>query len=306
MGESQQSEAQTPVIIEVAVNGAGTKDRSPHFPCSTQEIVADAIACIDAGATIIHTHNDNIRKSGAIAAEAYAEVYREIRAVRPEAILHPTVVLADEQAERFAHLRPLAEQNLVDMASFDPGSTNVAFNPGSDGLPQREFVYANSYGEIAYAFASLCELGLGGSLAIYEPSFLRATLGFHAAGLLPRGSLVKLYFGGGRDPSGGPVNPFSFGLPPTEKALEAYLEMVEGSGLPWAAAVPGGDLVACGLAALTLQRGGHLRVGLEDYAGSRQPTNLELVSEAVTACAQAGRPVATARQARALLGFPTV
>src|SRR5215467_5583883 len=35
------------------------------------------------------------------------------------------------------------------------------------------------------------------------------------------------------------------------------------SGLPWSAAVLGGDVVGCGLAELAIRRGGHVRVGLE-------------------------------------------
>ena len=46
----------------------------------------------------------------------------------------------------------------------------------------------------------------------------------------------------------------TFGLPPTVRALEAYLEMLEGSGLPWSVAVIGGDIVACGLARAALER----------------------------------------------------
>ena len=293
-----------PVIIEVALNGGGTKERNPNVPREPSEIVADAIACIDAGASIVHSHIDDVVTAGQAAADRYAAAYREIRAARPEAMVYPTVVLAEDRATKFAHLPPLAQAGLIDMAAFDPGSTNFGFSPGPDGLPGREFVYVNSYGDIRYCFELLDELRIGASLAIYEPSFLRATLGWHQVGRLPRGSFVKFYFGGGRDFSGGGPNPFSFGFPPTEKALEAYVEMIEGTGLAWAAAVPGGDLVKSGMAALALARGGHLRVGLEDHAGERQPGNAELVHEAVAACAAAGRRVASPAEARAILDMP--
>ena len=45
-----------PVIIEVAVNGAKTREQQPHVPLTPAEVAADEIACIDAGATIIHNH----------------------------------------------------------------------------------------------------------------------------------------------------------------------------------------------------------------------------------------------------------
>ena len=96
----------------------------------------------------------------------------------------------------------------------------------------------------------------------------------------------------------------SFGLPPTRKALDAYLEMLEGSHLPWAVAVVGGDVVASGIAETALERGGHLRVGLEDFAGPRHPRNEELVAEAVAVAKRVGRRVASSREASELLGLP--
>src|SRR5262249_24188671 len=72
----------------------------------------------------------------------------------------------------------------------------------------------------------------------------------------------------------------------------AYLEMLDGSGLPWAVAVLGGDVIESGMARLALERGGHLRVGLEDYAGRRTPSNEELGAEAVALCRATGPPIA--------------
>ena len=90
-------------------------------------------------------------------------------------------------------------------------------------------------------------------------------------------------------------------------SLDAYLEMMdlEGCPLPWFSAVPGGDLLATPVARATLERGGHLRVGLEDHFGDRQPSNVELMREAVALCETVGRPVATPRQAREILGMAT-
>ena len=62
-------------------------------------------------------------------------------------------------------------------------------------------------------------------------------------------------------------------LRPTATALEAYLELLEPSGLPWSVAVLGGDMVGCGLAELAIRRGGHVRVGLEDYTGPGEPVS---------------------------------
>jgi hypothetical protein len=76
--------------------------------------------------------------------------------------------------------------------------------------------------------------------------------------------MVKLYFGGdwGVTAAGRGV---SFGLPPTEPALLAYLDMLHGTDLPWSVSLWGGDLMATPVPRLALERGGHLNVGLEQH-----------------------------------------
>jgi uncharacterized protein (DUF849 family) len=167
-----------------------------------------------------------------------------------------------------------------------------------------DLVYINSYRDIRYE-VGLCErFRLGPSVSIFEPGFLRAALAFHRAGRLPAGAMIKLYFGGEEGYLGGARPGVTFGLPPTAPSLGAYLAMLEGCDLPWSVAVLGGDVTASGLARLALERGGHLRVGLEDYAGPRQPTNEELVHDAVRLARTVGRPVATPEEAASILGLP--
>jgi uncharacterized protein (DUF849 family) len=107
--------------------------------------------------------------------------------------------------------------------------------------------------------------------------------------------MIKFYFGAGPG--------VSFGLPPTEPSLNAYLAMMEGTGLPWMVSAIGGDIVQCGLARLAIERGGHVQLGLEPYGGPRTPTNEELVREVVALAAKAGRPVAAITEAREMIGL---
>ena len=98
----------------------------------------------------------------------------------------------------------------------------------------------------------------------------------------------------------------STGLPPTARALDAYLEMImlAGCELPWSVAVMGGDLFETPVARLALERGGHLHVGLEDHLGSEQPTNEELVRRAIALCNEVGRPVASCAATAEMLALP--
>jgi len=290
-----------PVVIEVALNGVTTPERNPHVPRTPSEIAADALRCLDAGAAIVHNHIAEFAVDGPRAAEAYAEGWRSVLAERPDAILYPTIGFGAGAAERWDHMARLGDAGLARMAVLDPGSVNLG-GSGGDGLPAGGIVYVNTFEDIRHAVGVCARHRLGPSISIFEPGFLRATLAWARAGKLPAGSLVKLYFGddAGYLGDGGAA----FGLPPTRPSLEAYLAMLEGSGLPWAVAVLGGDVIASGLAKTAVERGGHLRVGLEDYGGPRRPTNEELVRDAVAVARAAGRAVATPAETARLLGLP--
>ncbi|HKK50611.1 MAG TPA: 3-keto-5-aminohexanoate cleavage protein, partial [Myxococcota bacterium] len=95
-----------------------------------------------------------------------------------------------------------------------------------------------------------------------------------------------------------------FGLPPRRSSLDVYLEMLGDLQIPWSVAVVSGEPWDGEVARHALERGGHLRVGLEDHAGDRTPSNLQLVEEAVALCAEMGRPVATAVEAGKIIGLP--
>jgi 3-keto-5-aminohexanoate cleavage enzyme len=285
-----------PVIIEAAINGATTKDRNPNVPQRPEEIAADALASIDAGAAIIHNHIDRTGISVEEAAARYLEGWRPILAARPDALVYPTIHFGPPLS--YEHLIPLADSGLLRVGLTDPGSVNLG-GAGPDGVPSGQFVYSNSFDTIRRAFDIHREHRLGPSLAIYEPGFLRTTVAWWRAGRLPAGAMVKLYFSTDRGLFGAP-----FGLPPTPRALAAYLEVLEGCDLPWAVSVVGGDVTESEVAPLALDAGGHLHLGLEFYGGEGAPTNAELVARAVKLCDQAGRKVATPGEAAEILRLP--
>lgn len=290
----------TPVIIEVALNGGTPRRRCPKVPKTIAEIAADGIACIDAGAAIVHHHNDEpvLGGSGDHAPAPYAEVWRRIRSRHPGAIFYPTMAGGGDGLtieRRYAHIEALARTGLLDLGLVDPGTTNIG-RFDREGAPRAEsLVYQNTYADAVYMIETCRRLGLGLSISIFEPGFVRVIAGYLRAGRLPAGAFVKFYFGGARA---------GFGLPPTPTALDAYLEMLAGWQLPWLASIQGGDLVGTlPFARHVIERGGHLQVGLEPNPDPDR-SNVELVAAAVDFCNALGRPPATSREARTLLGLP--
>jgi 3-keto-5-aminohexanoate cleavage enzyme len=271
------------VIIEVAINGANQS--APRLP---EQIAACAAACFDLGAAIVHNHIDFFG-TGEAAAARYLEGWQPVLATRPDALLYPTINGIGGVEERYSHMAALARSGALRIGVSDPGSVNLG----------PRFAYTNAGSDIDYQLGLCEEFGLVPTLAIFEPGFLRAALSYWRAGRLPAGTMIRFYFGGEAPEADGG---FWFGLPPTRPSLEAYLAMLDGCPLPWSVSVLGGDLFASALPQLALERGGHLRVGLEDYAGD-PVTNETLVSTAVALAEKAGRKPASCAETAEMLGL---
>jgi len=301
---SHRDVSRLPVILEVAVNGATPPERNPNVPRSSEEIAQVAVRCIAAGASIVHTHISDIGVSPRRAADLYLEHFRPILAEFPDAILYPTIVFGVPVEERVAHLGMLAEACGLKMGICDPGSLNLS-GTNDDGIPAPvDFVYTNSPHDTQYMF-EVCERHrLGPGISIFEPGFLRYVLAYRAAGKLPRGANVRLYLGGESSYRGEGHVDLLFGLPPRPSSIDVYLEMMAGTELVWSVAVLSGDIRDNDVARYTLERGGHLRVGLEDYAGPRAPSNEELVEEVLELVRESGRPLASPAEAAKLLDLP--
>jgi 3-keto-5-aminohexanoate cleavage enzyme len=289
------------VILELAINGETRKDRNPHAPRSPQEIAAVGIACLAGGAGMLHNHIDDPFLTGDAAATDYAQGWSDILASDPGAILCPTMAAGGDVEGRISHFAACASRYGARMAPLDPGSMNMPLSGGS-AVNAKVLSYINTYETIASVLEALCKQRLGASIGIYEPGFLRATVAFHRAGKLPPGSFVKFYFFGGRNYFDG-AQCVGFGLNPTATALEAYLEIIGDSGLPWAAAVVGGCVFTSGMARLALERGGHIRLGLEDFAGDRTPSNQELLDEVTSLARSLGRSPAGSSGTARILGL---
>lgn len=289
----------TAVILEVALNGTTTRGRNPHVPRTPAEVAEQAVDVLDAGAAIVHHHNDEpmFTVDGVHAVEPYLAAWDPVLAAHPDALLYPTMAAGARDipvTRRWAHVEELGRRG--HMTLVDPGSVNVGLlDDGTCPDAAAPEPYQNSFADTEYMFARTAELGAAPSISIFEPGFLRTTLTLHRHGRVPPGAIVKLYF----------ADRLQFGLPPTPAALEAYLELLEPSGLPWSVAVLGGDVVASGLAELAVRRGGHLRVGLEDFDDGRgtAPSNRELLEGALRVLDRVGATPASPAAARDIIGI---
>lgn len=291
--------AKSPLVVVASINGDRSKDDNPNVPRSDAEVIDCALACYDAGAAIIHAHPPSRAATGAAAADDYLRAWRPIRDARPGAVWYPT--LTKELGGEISHILALDDAIGMHFGCVDPGGVPFA-RLDEQGVPKGYF-YTNSLDSIAADFATLRARNLGVQLAVFEPHYLRIVLAFYAVGKLPEGAVLNLYFSGAHGVFG--PNSMPFGLPPTETALKAYLELIGDTGLPWTVSVWGDDLFDTPLPELAISLGGHVMVGLEPYFDAhRTPTNAELVERAVALASKAGRPVAGRDEALEVLACP--
>ncbi len=288
----------TPVILEAAINGVTTKDRNPNVPRSPAEITADAMRCLEAGASIVHNHTDDPIFDGVTAAHSpapYIEAWRPVLEKHPRAFLYPTMTGGGPHTtveQRYGHLPAIARAGCLTMGIVDPGSVNIGTFE-ADGTPStHDTIYLNSNADVRYMVDTCDALRVPVNFSIFDGSFMRMAAAYLRAGRIRHGGIVKIFFGS-------PLA--SFGIPASEAGLVAYLEMLGDCELPWSVAIPGGDLLSNEVAGLALERGGHLRVGLEDHAGPGQPTNVEILERAAKLCSDVGRPLASPDEAARLM-----
>lgn len=208
-----------PLVIEAAINGSKTKEANPNVPRTVEEIVAATLACVDAGATIVHNHNDepNFGEPSVHSAEPYEAAWSQIWNARPGLLIHPTT--SGERSctitDRFSHIVELHERDSLTMTTVDAGCLSLAIGGHEGPLPLP--VFGNSAADVDQLFGWCRDVDLPLHVSIFEPGFLRLTLAHRKAGRLPMQTKVQLHFGG---------EAALFGLPPTQASLNTYVEML--------------------------------------------------------------------------------
>lgn len=287
--------ARKKVWIEVALNGAWPRALQPNIPVTAAEIIAEGVACVNAGAAIVHAHTldpvSGRQNTDPDNCQTFiAGIQRQV-----DAIVYPTAVglpMPDDAALRCATTDELTRRGALEWGVLDPGSCNFSTREsaanlfGSDGD-----VYINGPRVLRASAESAAQNGWRPAYACYEPGFIRegAKLYRDIPGLKTPVFRFMLTSG------------FTFCFPPRDWAVEALARLMaeEAPGAPWMVAGLHVDLIPLIPAIVAL--GGHVRVGLEDAAFQCPRHNVELVAEAADAIRAAGGAPATAAEVRASL-----
>ncbi len=270
------SSAHAPVILTCALVGAElTREHTPYLPLSPDEIADSGVEAHAAGAAMLHLHVRDKAGKPTCNEAVFREVIEKIRA-RCDAILQVSTggAIGDSEDDR---LRPL--EAAPDMASLTTGSVNFG---GDVFLNPRPFVEK-------LAKAMLAK-GIKPEIEVFDTAMLEEGLRLAEAGLVRRPLHIDLVLG------------VPGALAATERNLD-FLRAGIPEGSTWSVAAVGRRQFP--MARLALEKGGHVRVGMEDNIylekGRLAQSNAELVAKAAAMAREVGRPLADAAQARELL-----
>lgn len=272
------------IVITAALCGAGTtKEQTPYVPITPEEIAADAVACVKAGASVIHIHIRDKEGKNTMETDRWIEVVTKVRealaAENLDAVLNLTSSGSKFPEEmRLAHLPILKPE----MCSYDPGTMNWANSYVFLNTPS----FLEKLGELTIKEEIKPELeifdgGMIGNVEYYlKKGFLKEPLHYQ----------LVLNVSGGMKGNIENIN---------------YIVSKLRPGSTWSISGIGASHMACMLGGLAAGCTG-LRVGLEDNIYMEKgvlATNAQLVERACRLAELAGREVATAAEAREILGL---
>lgn len=283
----------SPLVIEAAV----TLLRPGQPVQDARTMTKDIKDCLAAGASIVHYHFDYSLERD-VSIKQVIDIQKELLAEYPSALLYLNYLRGVTSKEKNAHLESMRQAGVLNMIAFDPGYTMFDILD-EEGLPSKFMVQGFNFTESheLVEFANCANVPI--SVGIYEPGHLRWARAYATAGKFPPGTVLKLYLPAERSLGGQPRK--CPGLYPTKESLDMYLTMLEGVDIPWVVAVPGEWILDTPIARYALERGGHIRVGIEDCAGRTDMNNRETVEAAIELAKQVGRPVVTGAEAVAVL-----
>jgi uncharacterized protein (DUF849 family) len=270
-----------PCIISVAITGSVPRKRdNPALPVSVPEQIESTHAAYEAGAALVHVHVRNADETPSSDPDRFAAFQDGIRKHCPDIIVQFSTGgrgRALEQRGAMLHLRP-------DMASLATGSVNFP-----------TIVYENPPDFVRHLAQTMLERGIKPEIEVFDLAMLYNTADLVAGGLIAPPPHVQFVLG-------------------VKNALPARRDILEFEVARLRELLPGATWTAAGIgrhqfevARWALEMGGHCRTGLEDNIrldrNTLAPSNAALVSQVARMAAEHGRPVATARQARQMLGL---
>ncbi len=285
------------IIIQVCLCGAGTKKaQAPTVPYTAEELAEQIVECAKAGASVAHIHvREDKEVNGelqigykSMSLKAFTAAVEMTRAACKEAGVDIVINLTTsggeyEDLKRLQHLGALKPE----MCSFDPNTINWA----------NSYIFENSPRFLNKLAQEVVKHDIKPEFEVFDTGHIDSVMYYVNKHDIPKPPHIQFIMGVGGS------------MPGTTENL-AFLVNKLPEGATWSVSGIGKAHMPMMLAGLALGCDG-LRVGLEDnvlYGKDAEgnkiiATNKMLVERAVEMAKLAGREIATADEAREILGI---
>jgi len=271
------------LIINVALTGNySSKQANPNVPCEPDGIAADAARCYSAGATFFHIHARDAEQKPSCNPELFSEIISRVRKKCPDALLCATTSgRVFKTFEQRSAVLDIEGEGRPDFASLSLGSMN---------FPKEASV--NSPQMIESLAKRMQERGIRPELEVFETGMIDYALYLLRKGWIRHPPYFTLFFG-------------LLGTMPGRMVDIVHQVASMPAGSVWGAAGGGRFQLPVNTSAILM--GGHVRVGLEDnlfmdYGKTELATNEALVKRVARIAGELGRPIASPKDARSILG----
>ncbi|MEX0923984.1 MAG: 3-keto-5-aminohexanoate cleavage protein [Rhodovibrionaceae bacterium] len=269
----------TPAIITVAITGSvPRKENNPAVPITVAEQVESTQEAFEAGATLAHCHVRNDDGTTTSDPEKFGRLLEGLRKHCPGMIVQFSTGGRSGKGEERGGMIGLKP----DMASLATGSCN---------FPTR--VYDNSPDLIDMLAEKMRENGVKPEVEAFDLSMIFKAVEMEKTGKIAGPLHVQFVMG------------VKNAMPVDRPSFDFYVDNLQrlAPEATWTGAGIGKDQIT--LVEWSLERGGHVRTGLEDNIrldrDTLAPSNAALVKQAAELCPQYSRHPASVEEARKLL-----
>lgn len=291
------------LIIQVRLNEGTMRKVTPHIPYSPKEIADQAIECYRAGASIVHYHARD-PETGAKASDIslYSETVRRIRA-ETDMITFPTLgaAMLPTPEERLRHIVEMAKDPATkpDIIPVDMATSNMDWYDSANKafLGSGDQIYVNTTNILRYLCEHSRAVGVKPVSMLWNIASIRLTEAFIDMGIYDAPVLCEVPCYGD--------NMRAYGHHATIKGLYSLVDFIpKDQNWNWMANPLGVN--AFPIIAAAIEMGGHAVTGIADYPYKElgYPTNAQLVGYVAEMARYMGREIATAAEAREMLGLP--
>ena len=284
------------VVLTVRMNEYTSRSANPNVPWTPEELAADAAACLEAGAAIVHFHGrDPATGRPNPDASVLSDTVKLINDAC-NAVTYCTLGagLDQDRETRLASLTGAATK--PDLAPVDLGSFNLdPYDPTTKSFAVDEGLYVNTVGVVRHLTEGIVAAGVRPAAVVWNIGSLRLLGALLDQGLWPAPVYAELILS----------DRLLSVHPATPEGLETLLRF-RPAGVPmtWTA-ICAGDLMP--LVDTVVAAGGGLSFGLGDhpYLDLGLPTNADVIAAVVERLRLLGKRPATPDEVREQLRLNT-